>query len=173
MCICCASLCHTKGELYIRRLQKPTGPNLLDKPWKDFIVKPVCPIRPCKPRAYRDHDSQWKCTTSAECKTSISAVLMVTSGLWPLWNRWSLLNCNMLMFCYSFFILPDHMLILGLKTTWCYSYAGTHSCYFPHIRKGTRLIDSGIVRLMINQSVWSCSEGYTRCSELSFHCVIL
>ena len=27
-----------------------------------------------------NHDSQWKCTTSAECKTGISAVLTVTSG---------------------------------------------------------------------------------------------
>jgi hypothetical protein len=125
MCIGCASLCHTKGELYIRRLQKPSGPNLLDEPRKDFIVKHVCPLRPCKPRAYGDHDSQWKCTTSTECKTGILAVLTVTSGLGPLRNRWSLLNCNMLMFCYSFFILPDHMLILGLKTTWCYSYAKT------------------------------------------------
>jgi hypothetical protein len=122
MCIGCASLCHTERELYIRRLQKPSGPNLLDEPWKDFIVKPVCPLRPCKPRAYGDHDSQWKCTTSAECKTGISAVLTVTSGFGPLRNRWSLLNCIMLMFRYSFFILPDHMLILGLKTTWCYSY---------------------------------------------------
>jgi hypothetical protein len=88
-------------------------------------VKPVCLLRPYKPRAYGDYDSQWKCTTSAEYKTGISAVLTVTSGLGPLWNRWSLLNCNMLMFCYSFFILPDHMLILELKTTWCYSYAKT------------------------------------------------
>jgi Ca2+/Na+ antiporter len=38
--------------------------------------------------------------------------------------------------------------------------------------KGTRLLDSGIVRLMINQSVWSWSEGYTRCSEL-FSAVLL
>jgi hypothetical protein len=39
MCIGCVSLCHTEGELYICRLQKPGGPNLLDEPWKDFIVK--------------------------------------------------------------------------------------------------------------------------------------
>jgi hypothetical protein len=39
MCIGCVSLCHTEGELYICRLQKPSSPNLLDEPWKDFIVK--------------------------------------------------------------------------------------------------------------------------------------
>jgi hypothetical protein len=39
MCIGCASLCHTEGEFYIRRLQKPSDHNLLDEPWKDFIVK--------------------------------------------------------------------------------------------------------------------------------------
>jgi hypothetical protein len=109
-----------------------------------------------------------------------------------------------LCFCYLFFILPDHMFILGLKTSWCYSYAKTlptktymqlnpchafwaswtpcYACWVrhgltlaisPHLRKGTRLLDSGIVRLVINQSVWSWSEGYTRCSELSFRCVVL
>jgi hypothetical protein len=38
------SLCHTEGELYICRAQKPSGPNLLDEPWKDFIVKLNCPM---------------------------------------------------------------------------------------------------------------------------------
>jgi hypothetical protein len=39
MSIGCVSLYHTEGELYIYRAQKPSGPNLLDEPWKDFIVK--------------------------------------------------------------------------------------------------------------------------------------
>jgi hypothetical protein len=33
-----------EGGLYIRRPQKPSGPNLLDEPWKDFIVKLDCPM---------------------------------------------------------------------------------------------------------------------------------
>jgi hypothetical protein len=44
MSIGCVSLCHTEGELYICRAQKPSGPNLLDEPWKDFIVKLNCPM---------------------------------------------------------------------------------------------------------------------------------
>jgi hypothetical protein len=44
MSIGCVSLCHTEGGLYIRRPQKPSGPNLLDEPWKDFIVKLDCPM---------------------------------------------------------------------------------------------------------------------------------
>jgi hypothetical protein len=39
MSIGCVLLCHTEGELYICRAQKPSDPNLLDEPWKDFIVK--------------------------------------------------------------------------------------------------------------------------------------
>jgi hypothetical protein len=39
MSIGCVSLCHTEGGLYICRAQKPSGPNLLDEPWEDFIVK--------------------------------------------------------------------------------------------------------------------------------------
>ena len=46
-CIGCASLCLSEGELYIRRPQKPSGPNLLDEPLKGFIVTPTC--------------SPWKC----------------------------------------------------------------------------------------------------------------
>ena len=40
-CIGCASLCLPEGELYIRRPQKPSGPNLLDEPLKGFIVNPT------------------------------------------------------------------------------------------------------------------------------------
>jgi hypothetical protein len=39
---------------------------------------------------------------------------------------------------------------------------------FPHPRTV-----SGVNRLVINQSVCSWSEVYTRCSELSFRCVVL
>jgi hypothetical protein len=40
MCIGYVSLCHSEGEPYICRPQKPCGPNLLDEPLKDFIVFP-------------------------------------------------------------------------------------------------------------------------------------
>jgi hypothetical protein len=43
----------------------------------------------------------------------------------------------------------------------------------PHIRKGTRLLDSRIFKLVINQSVCPWSEVYTWCSELSCRCVVL
>ena len=46
-CIGYVSLCPSEGEPYIRRAQKPSGPNLLDEPLKGFIVTPVC--------------SHWKC----------------------------------------------------------------------------------------------------------------
>jgi hypothetical protein len=44
MSIGCVLLYHTEGGLYICRAQKPSGPNLLDEPWKDFIVKLNCPM---------------------------------------------------------------------------------------------------------------------------------
>jgi hypothetical protein len=44
MCIGCALLCHSEGELCICRPQKPSGPNLLDEPLKDFIVIPACSL---------------------------------------------------------------------------------------------------------------------------------
>ena len=47
MCIGCVSLCLSKGEPYICRAQKPSGPNLLDKPLKGFVVTLSC--------------SPWKC----------------------------------------------------------------------------------------------------------------
>jgi hypothetical protein len=74
-------------------LMKPSGPNLLDEPLKDFIVNPAdLPWKWVKRLITSDkrvnNDSWWKCTTSAECKTGISAVLTVTSGLGPLQNKW-------------------------------------------------------------------------------------
>jgi hypothetical protein len=56
---------------------------LLDELLKNFIVEP-CLLTlgvfwESRSWAYGQHGSQWKCTTSAECKTDISAMLMVTS----------------------------------------------------------------------------------------------
>jgi hypothetical protein len=93
MCIGCASLCHLEEGLYIYLPSESYGPNLLDEPLKDFIVNPAdLPWKWVKRLATSgervNHDSQWKCTTSAECKTGISVVLTVTSGLRPLQNKW-------------------------------------------------------------------------------------
>ena len=38
LCIGFASLCHREGGLYIYLPSESNGPNLLDKPLKDFIV---------------------------------------------------------------------------------------------------------------------------------------
>jgi hypothetical protein len=86
MCIAAKELCHTKEGSYICLPRKPSGPNLLEKPLKGFIVNPTdLPWKWVKRLATSgkrvNHGSQWKCTTSAECKTIITAVLMVTSGL--------------------------------------------------------------------------------------------
>jgi hypothetical protein len=116
MSIAGMKLCHLKRGSYIYLPSESNGPNLLDEPWKGFVVKHAYPLGPCKPRAYRIHDSQWKCTTTAECKTSISAVLMVTSGLGNSYriddHYWTVL-C--LCFCYSLFTLHDHMFTMGLR----------------------------------------------------------
>jgi hypothetical protein len=44
MCIGYVSLCHTEGGALHLQATKPSGPNLLDEPWKDFIVKLICPM---------------------------------------------------------------------------------------------------------------------------------
>ena len=82
----CASLCHRERGLYIYLLSESNVPNLLDKPLKGFIMNPtdlpwqwVKRLITSSERV--NHDSQLKCTTSVECKTGISAVLMVMSGL--------------------------------------------------------------------------------------------
>jgi hypothetical protein len=111
-----------KRGSYIWWPSESNGSNLFDEPLKGFIVKPICPLGPCKPRAFGDHDSQWKCTTSVECKTGISAVLTDTSGLGNSYrindHYWIVLN---LCFCYSLFTLHDHMFM----TICCYSYVKT------------------------------------------------
>ena len=86
LCIGCVSLCHWEGGIYICLLSESNGPNLLDEPLKGFIVNPTnLPWKWVKRLATSservNHDSQQKCTTSAECKIGISAVLTVTSGL--------------------------------------------------------------------------------------------
>jgi hypothetical protein len=42
MSIGCVSLCYTEGGALHLQATKPSGPNLLDEPWKDFIVKLIC-----------------------------------------------------------------------------------------------------------------------------------
>jgi hypothetical protein len=80
-----------------------------------------------------NHDSQWKCTTSAECKSGISAVLTVTSGLGPLQNKWwTLMIVIILMilmftndYCFLLYVIHVYMImrLFGLMVTCCYSNA--------------------------------------------------
>ena len=121
----CASLCHRKGGLHIYLSSESNGPNLLDEPLKGFILNPAdLPWKWVKRLATSgervNHDSRWKCTTSAECKTGISAVLMVTSGLGPLRNRWwtlMILIMKMLTndycLCYSLFMFTWSCVYVG------------------------------------------------------------
>ena len=86
MCIAVMELCHSTEGSYICLTSESNGPNLLDEPLKGFIVNPAdLPWKWVKRLAISrervNHDSQWKFTTSAECKTGISVMLMVTSGL--------------------------------------------------------------------------------------------
>jgi hypothetical protein len=116
MCIACAKCAIWKGALYSLANWKPRGPDLLDKLLKDFIVNhadlPQKWVKRLATSGERvNHDSRWKCTTSAECKTGISVVLMVMIGIGPLWNRWSLVvNC----LCYSSFMFTWSCAFVGL-----------------------------------------------------------
>jgi hypothetical protein len=104
---------------------KPSGLHLLDEPLKDFIVNPTdLPWKWVKRLAASDervnHGSWWKCTTSAECKTDISAVVTDTSGLGSFLNRWwtvMILMIQMLTYVYYF----CYTLILF---TWSCGYLG-------------------------------------------------
>jgi hypothetical protein len=159
--------------LYICLLSGSNGPNLLDEPSKCFIVYPASllgsVLGPCKPRAYGLHDSQWKCKTSAECKTIITAVLMVTSGLGLLWNRWSLMIIMFLLFiipvylimwlfgayaklCYS---IAERWLIKSIVVNLCQTFWALWTpCYICWVRHVLTLaISTTPVRLVINQSV--------------------
>ena len=126
MCIGYASRCHRKWGLYIYLPSESNSPNLLDEPLKGFIVKladlPWKWVKRLATLGERvNHDSQWKCTTSAECKTGISAVLTGTSGLGPLQNRWwtlMILMMKMLInyycLCYSLFMFTWSCVYMGL-----------------------------------------------------------
>jgi hypothetical protein len=124
MCIGCALLCHLEGGLYICLPSESNGPNLLDEPLKDFIVNPAdLPWKWVKRLATSgervNHDSQWKCTTSAECKTVITAVLTVTSGLGPLQNKWWTLMIMIILmilmltndYCFLLYIILVYMIM--------------------------------------------------------------
>ena len=56
----------------------------LEKPCSESLAthQRKC-LRLCKPGRHGKHELWVKCTTSAECKTDISVVLTVTSGLDP------------------------------------------------------------------------------------------
>ena len=100
--------------------------DMLDESLKDFIVNPTdLPWKWVKRLAASgervNHDSQWKCTTSTECKTGISAVVMVTSGLGPLRNRWWTLMIRMMKMltndyclCHSLFMFTWSCVLCGL-----------------------------------------------------------
>jgi hypothetical protein len=124
MCIGCASLCHLEGGLYICLSSESNGPNLLDEPLKDLIVNTAnLPWKWVKRLATSgervNHDSQWKCTTSVECKTVITAVLTVTSGLGPLQNKWWTLMIMLILmilmltndYCFLLYIILVYMIM--------------------------------------------------------------
>jgi hypothetical protein len=82
MSIDCVSLCHTEGELYICRAQKPSGPNLLDEPWKDFIVKLNHPMG--------SHDLRlFRITTHSESVQPLQSVKLVYQ---PCSRTWAALD---------------------------------------------------------------------------------
>jgi hypothetical protein len=117
---------HSLKESLCLLMGKPSGPNLLDKPLKGFIVNPADLPRLWVKRLISsgervNHDSHWKCTTTSECKTTISAVLTVTSGLGPLRNRWWTLMIRMMKtltndYClwYSLFMFTWSCVYMGL-----------------------------------------------------------
>jgi hypothetical protein len=124
MCKGYASLCHLEGGLYIYLPSESNGPNLLDEPLKDFIMNPAdLPWKWVKRLATSgkrvNHDSQWKYTTSAECKTVITVVLTVTSGLGPLQNKWWTLMIMLILmilmptngYCFLLYIILVYMIM--------------------------------------------------------------
>jgi hypothetical protein len=124
MCIGCTSLCHLERGLYICLPSESNGPNLLDEPLKDFIVNPVDLLWKWVKRLATsgeriNHDSQWKCITSAECKTVITAMLTITSGLRPLQNKWWTLMIMLILmilvltndYCFLLYIILVYMIM--------------------------------------------------------------
>ena len=112
-CIGCASLCLSEGELYNRRPQKPSGPNLLDEPLKGFIVTPACSPFKCF-GSYKP----WHMgiTTHSKSVQSLQSVKLVyqsfsrsRAALEHLWNRCSL---RIIRLCYSLFLFTLIMCLL-------------------------------------------------------------
>jgi hypothetical protein len=125
MSIDCALLCHLEGGLYICLPSESNVSNLLDEHLKDFIVNPAdLPWKWVKRLATSDervnHDSQWKCTTSAECKTGISTVLTVTSGLGPLQNKWWTLMIMLILM--MLMLTNDYYFYTLFSFTWLWGY---------------------------------------------------
>jgi hypothetical protein len=107
-------------------LMKPSGPSLLDEHLKDFIVNSVdLPWKWVKRLITSgkrvNHDSWWKCTTSTECKTGISVVLTVTSGLGPLQNKWWTLMVIIILMILK---LTDDYCYTLFSFTWSWGYLG-------------------------------------------------
>jgi hypothetical protein len=86
-------VCPSKGVLYPFADWKPNGPNLLDKPLKDFIVNPADLLwewvkRLATSGEKANHGSWVKMFNLCRVlKTSISAVLTDMSSLDSLWNN--------------------------------------------------------------------------------------
>ena len=85
MCIAVKELCHLTGGSYNCLSSESNGLNLLDESLKGFIVNLACLPWKCfgsyKPGHMGITTHSEKCTTSVECKTGISVMLTVTSGL--------------------------------------------------------------------------------------------
>ena len=108
--------------------------NLLDEPLKGFIVNPTGLPRKGVKRLVTlgkmvNHDSQWNCTTSIECKTDISAVLTVTSGLGPIQNKWSLMEIINVIIVNMLFML------FFIHFTWSWVYYGSWQLDVTHMLK--------------------------------------
>ena len=132
LCIGYASLCHRERGLYICLSSESNGPNLLDEPLKCFIVNPTdLPWKWVKRLATSgervNHDLQWKCATSVECKTGISAMLMIMSGFGPLRNRWWTLMILMMKMLTNYFCLCYSLFMF----TWSCVYMGLWINLFP------------------------------------------
>jgi hypothetical protein len=116
VCIACVEYATLLEGLHSRSYWKLAATNLLEGLSKGFIVNPAdLPWKWVEGLATSgervNYGSWWKCTTSVECKTGISAVLTDTSGLDSLWNRWTLkiIDC-----CYILFLFTWSCGYLGL-----------------------------------------------------------
>ena len=96
-------MCLSEGEPYIRRPQKPSGPNLLDEPLKGFIVYPVCSpfvvfwgLANPKEMGNMTHSESVQPLQSV--KLEYQPCSRSRAAMEPLWNRLSLLITCL---CYS------------------------------------------------------------------------